>query len=262
MTLDDATVARLAALLDEAERERRAVPKITDQYPGMDWQDAYEIQYAVRARKEARGVRIAGLKMGLTSQAKMQQMGVSEPVFGFLTDYGRCTEGSVVDTGRFIHPRIEAEIALVTRRVLAGPGCHLATALAAIELVLPAVEIIDSRYEAFRFDLKSVIADNTSAAAYAVGEHKVRPEALDLPTLGVVMEKNGEIVQTGAGAAVMGHPAASLAALANMLASRGEHVPAGTLVLTGGITAAVGVAAGDHVLVRYQGLGTLGLSFG
>ena len=260
-TLDKATIEKLAEHLENAELNRQDVVKITDDHPDMDWEDAYDIQYAIRARKEARGTRIAGLKMGLTSHAKMKQMGVEQPVYGFLTDYGACPEGGEIDTGRFIHPRVEAEVAVVTNRTLRGPGCHVGAVLAAIEIVLPAVEIIDSRYRDFKFDLKSVVADNTSAAAYVVGGRSARPTELDLPTLGVVMEKNGEIVELGAGAAVLGHPAASVAMLANMMAARGEEIPAGTFIMTGGITAAVAVEAGDNINVRYQGLGSLGFRF-
>ena len=128
--------------------------------------DAYAIQHAIRASKIGAGVRIAGLKAGLTSQAKMKQMNVTEPVFGFLCDYGAYPDGGEVPMDRFIAPRIEAEIAFVTHTELAGPGCHLAQVLAATEFVLPAVEILDSRYENFRFDLVSVVADNTSAAGF------------------------------------------------------------------------------------------------
>ena len=262
MTLDEQTIAKLAEHVENAELNRTPIVKITDEHPDMDWEDAYAIQWAIRARKEARGTRIAGLKMGLTSRAKMKQMGVEQPVYGFLTDYGACPEGGEIETDRFIHPRIEAEVAIITKAPLRGPGCHIGAVLAATDIGLPAVAIIDSRYENFRFDLKSVVADNTSAAGYVVGGRSARPTDLDMPTLGVVMEKNGEIVELGAGAAVLGHPAASVAMLANMLAARGEEIPAGTFIMTGGITAAVAVEAGDTINVRYQDLGSLGFRFG
>jgi 2-oxo-3-hexenedioate decarboxylase len=261
MTLDGAEIGRLAAHLETAELERKPVAKITDQHPDMDWDDAYAVQYAIRRRKLGRGVRLAGLKMGLTSRAKMKQMGVEQPVYGFLCDYGAHPDSADIDASRFIHPRIEAEVAVVTKRALRGPGCHIGQALAAIDFVLPAVEIIDSRYENFRFDLKSVIADNTSAAGFVTGGRNADPDAVDLRAMGVVLEKNGAVVEVGAGAAVLGHPAASLAMLANMLAAREEEIPAGTFVMTGGITAAVEVGAGDNVNVRYQGLGSLTMRF-
>ncbi|AGW90000.1 4-oxalocrotonate decarboxylase [Ralstonia pickettii DTP0602] len=261
MNLTQETIASLAELLENAELQREAVPKITDDHPDMDWDDAYAIQDAIRARKEGRGTRIAGLKMGLASFAKMRQMGVSEPVYGFLTDYGACMDGAAIDTGTLIHPKIEAEIAFVLKAPLKGPGCHIGDVLAATDFVVPAVEVIDSRYENFRFDLKSVIADNTSSARFVVGGSHRSAQGLDLKNLGVVLEKNGEVVATAAGAAVLGHPANSVAMLANMLGARGRELPAGTFIMTGGVTEAIAVAAGDNITVRYQHLGTVSMRF-
>ncbi|MEM5386756.1 2-oxo-3-hexenedioate decarboxylase [Paraburkholderia phymatum] len=261
MTLNDATIERLAARLDDAELHRNAIVKITDEHPELDWADAYAIQDSLRERKAARGMKLAGLKMGLTSHAKMRQMGVTDPVYGFLTDYGACMDGAAIDTSSLIHPKVEAEIAFVTSRELTGPGCHIGAVLAATDFVLPAVEVIDSRYENFRFDLKSVIADNTSAARYVIGGRHRSAQGIDLKNLGVVMEKNGEIVATASGAAVLGHPAASVAMLANMLGARGQSIPAGTLILTGGVTEAIAVNAGDVVTVRFQHLGCVSMRF-
>lgn len=259
MALAPDIIARLAEHLDTAERERREVTKITDDYPEMDWDDAYAIQAGIRARQAARGIAMAGYKAGLTSQAKMRQMGVAEPVFGFLTDVGLIPDGGEIDTATLIHPKVEAEIAFVLKHPLSGPGCHVGAVLAATDFVLPAVEVIDSRYKDFRFDLKSVIADNTSAARWITGGIATPVAGLDLRTLGVVLEKNGEVVETAAGAAVLGHPAQSVAALANMLGRRGESLPAGAFIMTGGVTPAVAVAAGDSVTVHYQALGSLSM---
>ncbi|MEL7937741.1 2-oxo-3-hexenedioate decarboxylase [Pseudomonas delhiensis] len=261
MALDPSTIKELALHLEGAERDVRAVHKITDDFPGMDWEDAYAIQDAIRELKQASGVRIAGLKMGLTSHAKMRQMGVVEPIHGFVTDYGAVAEGGEIDTRALIHPKVEAEIAFVTRRALSGPGCHVGSVLAATDFVLPAVEVIDSRYENFRFDLKSVIADNTSSARYVLGACPLHPRGIDLKHLGVVMERNGRIVATASAAAVLGHPAQSVAMLANMLGARGREIPAGTLILTGGVTEAVAVQAGDNVNVRFQHLGSVSMRF-
>ena len=260
-TLSTDIVKQLAEHLENAELNARDVVKITDEYPDMDWEDAYNIQWAIRQRKLDRGHRIVGLKMGLTSWAKMKQMGVETPIYAFLADYFSVADGAEIKTAELIHPKVEAEIAVTTSQELRGPGCHIADVMAAIGCVLPAVEIIDSRYEKFRFDLKSVIADNASSSRFVTGGRMRRPNELDLKTLGVVMEKNGEVVELGAGAAVLGHPAASVAMLANMLAERDEVIPAGSFIMTGGITAAVSVEAGDTVCVRYQDLGTVNLSF-
>ena len=261
MTLDQATITMLAARLEKAERKRQPLTKITDEYPSLDWDDAYAIQDAIRVAKQAAGVRIAGLKCGLTSQAKMKQMNVTEPVFGFLCDYGAYPDGGEVPFDKFIAPRIEAEVAFVTHTTLAGPGCHIAQVLAATEFVLPAVEILDSRYRDFKFDLISVVADNTSAAGFVTGGRARCLNELDLPTLGLVVEKNGRIVELAAAAAVLGHPAASVAMLANNLARRGQVIPAGTFIMTGGITAAIGIEKGDAISVRFQDLGSISLRF-
>ncbi|SKC83568.1 4-oxalocrotonate decarboxylase [Burkholderia sp. CF099] len=261
MNLDKSTIAYLAEKLESAEIERREVTKITQEFPELDWEDAYAIQDEIRRRKEERGVRIVGYKMGLTSHAKMRQMGVAEPVRGFLTDYGYCFDGSSISTKDLIHPKVEAEIAFVLKRPLKGPGCTIADVLAATDFVIPAVEVIDSRYLDFKFDVKSVIADNTSAAKFVVGGAHKSVDGLDLKTLGVVLEKNGEVVATAAGAAVLGHPAHSVAMLANMLAHREEELPAGAFIMTGGVTEAIPVEAGDSIAVRYQSLGSLSMRF-
>jgi len=259
MALAPEIIAELARYLDTAEMERREVTKITDQHPEMDWDDAYAIQTALRQRHQARGIGMAGYKAGLTSHAKMKQMGVSDPVFGFLTDVGMIPDGGEIDTATLIHPKVEAEIAFVLKRELSGPGCHIGAVLAATDFVVPAVEVIDSRYKDFRFDLKSVIADNTSAARWITGGVATSVTGLDLRNLGIVLEKNGEVIDTASGAAVLGHPAQSVAMLANMLGRRGGSLPAGAFIMTGGATAAVAVEAGDTVTVRYQSLGSLSM---
>jgi 2-oxo-3-hexenedioate decarboxylase len=261
MKLDKNTITQLAEHLETAELQARDVTKITDDHPDMDWDDAYAIQDEIRRRKEARGQKTVGLKCGLTSHDKMKQMGVDTPVFGFVSDYMACAEGSGIKTSELIHPKVEAEICIVTKAALRGPGCHVGAVMAAIDFVIPGVEIIDSRYRDFKFDLKSVIADNTSASRFVVGGRARNVKELDLRTLGVVMEKNGEIVAMAAGAAVMGHPAAAVAALANHLGARGQEIPAGSFIMTGGVTEAIAVQAGDSVNVRFQDLGSVGMRF-
>lgn len=261
MKLDTHTIAGLAEHLETCELQARDTPKITDEHPGMDWDDAYAIQDEILRRKLSRGARLIGLKAGLTSHAKMKQMGVDTPVFGFLVDSFSVPEGAQVNTSELIHPKVEPEIAFVLKRALAGPGCHIGAVLAATDFVLPGIEVIDSRYRDFKFDLKSVVADNTSAARFVVGGRALRPDQLDLRTLGVVMEKNGDVVSLGAGAAVLSHPAAAVAMLANHLGRRGQEIPAGAVILSGGVTEAVSVEAGDHVCLRVQNLGSVSLRF-
>ncbi|MEZ5658173.1 MAG: 2-oxo-3-hexenedioate decarboxylase [Burkholderiaceae bacterium] len=261
MNLDKTTIERLAEHLENCQLEARDTTRISDEYPQMDWDDAYAIQAEILRRKLARGERLVGLKCGLTSHAKMKQMGVDTPCFGFMTDSFNVTDGGDVRFAELIHPKVEPEICFLLKRELSGPGCHIGAVLAATDCIMPGIEVIDSRYRDFKFDLKSVIADNTSAVKYVVGGQAVRPDGLDLRTLGMVFEKNGEIATLGAGAAVLGHPAAALAMLANHLGRRGASIPAGTLILSGAMSEAVTVAAGDHVTLRVQHLGSTSLRF-
>lgn len=259
--LNNEQIAGLAEHLETAQLERFDVTKVTDDYPDMDFRDAYAVQKLIQQRKQERGDRLVGYKMGLTSRAKMQQMGVDSPVYGFLMSSFECQESSAVPVDRFIHPRVEAEIAFVLKEELQGPGCTVARVLAATDFVMPAIEIIDSRYRDFKFDLVSVIADNASSSGFVTGSTVAGVEGLDMRTLGVVLEINGEPMEVGAGAAVLGHPANSIAQLVNMLAETGESLPAGSLVLSGAITAALPVKAGDCATVRAHGLGSATVRF-
>ena len=261
MKLDQATIAKLAEHLENCELNAQDTPKITEDHPDMDWEDAYAIQDEIKRRKLARGARIVGLKAGLTSRAKMKQMGVEMPVFGFLADYFTVQDGGEVKVSELIHPKVEPEIVFVTKAPLKGPGCHVAAVMAAVDFVLPAVEIIDSRYRDFKFDLKSVIADNTSSSRFVIGGNMRNLDELDLRTLGVVLEINGEIKAMAAGAAVLGHPLAAVAMLANHLGARGQEIPAGTFIMTGGVTEAIAVNPGDNVNVRFQDLGSVSMRF-
>jgi len=261
MALNRKTIEQLAEHVENAELQARDITKITDDFPEMSWEDAYDVQDEIRRRKEARGNRTVGRKAGLTSHAKMKQMGVATPVFGFVSDYMSCPDGGDIAVRELIHPKVEAEICVVTKAPLRGPGCHLGAVLAAVDFIVPGVEVIDSRYRDFKFDLKSVIADNTSAARFVIGGRPRNAEELDLRTLGVVLEKNGQIAAMAAGAAVLGNPLAAVCMLANHLGTRGAELPAGSFVMTGGITEAIPVAAGDSVAVRFQDLGTVSLRF-
>jgi len=260
VALPASVISELATVVDDARRTATEIVKLTDGQPGMDLTDAYAVQAELARRWQGDGRRLTGYKGGLTSKAKMVQMGLDTPVFGVLMSDTCVPDGEVVDMTQLIHPKVEAEIAFVTSRELSG-DVSIDEVLAATDFVMPAIEVIDSRYKDFKFDIQSVVADNTSAARYVVGGSQRRPEGLDLRLLGVVMELNGEVVGTAAGAAVMGHPAASVVALVKWLADDGKALPEGSLVMTGGVTEAVAVNRGDHVSARVQHLGTVGVRF-
>lgn len=261
ITLNPEDVIRLTERVEGAQTRGHAIPRLTEEYPAMTLDDGYAVQSALRARYIARGHKLIGWKAGLTSRAKMVQMGVSVPSIGFLTDRMARAEGTDVSVKGLIHPRVECEVAFVTDKDLAGPGCTAADVIAATDFVLPAIEIIDSRFSGFKFDLESVVADNGSAALFVGGGRPRRIADLDLPTIGVVMEKNGEMMTFAAAAAVLGHPAEAVAMLVNILHDLGETLPAGSLVLSGGITEAIPVKPGDSVIARFQHLGSVSIRF-
>lgn len=260
-TLSRESIVRLCERVEGAQKRAYAIQKLTDEYPAMTIADGYAVQNELRRRFIAQGHKQVGWKIGLTSKAKMQQMGVDVPSIGFLTDRMARPENSAISVSDLVHPRVECEIAFVTKKTLTGPGCTVQDVLDATDYVLPAVEIIDSRFSGFKFDLASVVADNGSSARFVAGGRARYPADIDLRTLGVVLEKNGEIVAMGAAAAVLGHPAQAIALLVNVLAGLGETLPAGSFVMSGAITEAIAVQAGDNVIARFQDLGSVSMRF-
>lgn len=260
-TVSAALLQALTDRVDAAQTQARAMPKLTEDHPGLTLGDGYAVQLALRNRWVAAGRRQLGWKAGLTSKAKMDQMGVRVPTVGFLLADMARPDGSAVGTADLVHPRVECELAFVTKAPLSGPDLTREQVLAATHFVLPAIEIIDSRYAGFKFDLQSVVADNSSSARYVTGGRPCGPHDLDLDTLGVVLEKNGEVLATAATAAVMGHPADAVATVVRVLHELGESLPAGSLVLSGGVTEAFAVKPGDHVCARFQHLGSVGVRF-
>jgi len=246
----------IANYLVSAEEERREVPKVTESIkPDLSVEEAYLVQQEIVHRKLNEGRRIIGPKMGLTSFAKMKQMGIEEPIYGYVFDYMLIENGGKVSLSDVIHPKVEAEVAFVMGEDLEGPGITGAQVLAKTEYVLPALEIIDSRYENFQFTLPDVIADNASTSRVVFGTALRKPEKFELDLVGAILTINGEIKELGAGAAVLGHPAHSVAMLANMLARKGEKVRKGDVILTGGITAATKLNVGDIVTGKFDGFG-------
>ncbi len=261
ITLSREDIVRLCERVEGAQKGAYAIQKLTNEYPAMTIADGYAVQSELRRRFIAQGHKLVGWKAGLTSKAKMQQMGVSVPSIGFLTDRMARPENSAITTSDMVHPRVECEVAFVMKKTLRGPNCTREDVLAATDYVLPAVEVIDSRFSGFKFDLESVVADNGSSARFVGGGRPRYVEDIDLPTLGVVMEKNGEIVTLGAAAAVLGHPAEAIAMLVNILDELGEELPAGSFVMSGGITEAIPVKPGDSIVARFQELGSVSLRF-
>jgi 2-oxo-3-hexenedioate decarboxylase len=245
--IDDRVVA-----LRKAELSRTTIPKLTDAQPDLTVAAAYEIQRRLVGLRLDAGERLVGAKLGLTSAAKQYEMSVSEPIYGLLTDGMR----GEPDLARLIHPRAEPEIALILGRELRGPAT-VEEVLAATRAVAPAIEIIDSRYEGFRFRLADVVADNASAARFVLGEERPLADLPPLPLIGCVLTVGGAVHATAAGAAVMDDPALAAAWLVERLAERGEGLSPGSIVLTGGLTAAVTLERGVAVRAEFDRLGTV-----
>lgn len=258
--LDTRIIHALTDRVLQAQDNATPITKLTDDHPSMSIADGYAVQDELRQRWIARGDRCVGLKAGLTSKAKMLQMGVDVPSFGILMASFSRPENSAIDTRELVHPRVEAEIAFVMKDELRGE-VTVEQVIAATDYIIPAVEVIDSRYEKFKFDLVSVIADNGSSARYVAGGRPRDPREMDLRTIGVVIEKNGEIMALGASAAVLNHPANAIVMLVKHLADRGEVLPAGSYVMTGGITEAIAVQAGDCITARFQDMGSVSFRF-
>ena len=239
----------IAERLDTAQLTATAVTQLAEP---VELARAYEIQKASMQRRYGRGERRIGVKMGFTSRAKMVQMGIDEMIWGRLTDGMLVEDGGTLDFARFVHPRVEPEIAFLLKAAIPAKVTPLA-ALAAVAGIAPALEIIDSRYENFKFSLTDVVADNSSSSALVVGAWS-SPE-IDFSNLGMVMSIDGAVTQIGSSAAILGNPIRSLVAAARLAASAGEPLQAGDIVMAGGATAAEALSPGQHVRLEAQDIG-------
>ena len=221
--------------------------------------DAYAVQRALTERRQGRGERVIGAKMGFTSRAKMLQMGVEAMIWGRLTDAMLVDDGGEVDLSAYIHPRVEPELAFLVGKRLSG-RVSMMDGQAGVEAVAPAMVIIYSRYQAFRFSLPDVVADNTSAAGLVVGAW--RRAGVDFANNGMVMSIDGRVVQVGSSAAILGHPLRALVAAAALAAASGEALEPGDILLAGAATAAEPLRPGAHILVEAQYLGQAAFTVG
>lgn len=253
-------VEQLAAKLIEAADNRTGIEALTASAGDLDIETAYAVQDALIAERVRRGSTVVGAKLGLTSVAKQKQMNVDEPIYGWLTSDMVIDVGQPLRVGRFIQPRCEPEIAFLLGEDLRGEQVTAAHVLAATEAVFPAVDVLDSRFSGYAFTLPDVAADNASGAGFLVGGQGTDPSGIDLRLTGVVLTKNGELIATATGAEVLGHPAASVAWLVRRLAARGRGLRAGEIVLSGALTAAVAVSAGDVVAAHFDRLGSVELA--
>ncbi|MBA2933565.1 fumarylacetoacetate hydrolase family protein [Sphingomonas sp. CGMCC 1.13654] len=242
-------IADLAARLDGAARNATATPQLVER---LNVEDAYAVQAQSMALRYTRGERRIGIKMGMTSRAKMAQMGIQDLLWGRLTDAMLVEDGGSIDFPAFVHPRVEPEVAFLLAAPL-GETITPMAARAALAGVAPALEIIDSRYENFKFSLTDVIADNSSSSAFVTGAWA--DPSTDLSNLGLILQIDGQARQIGSTASILGNPIRSLVAAARLAARAGEPLQAGDVVMAGGATAAEPLAPGQHVRLEMQRLG-------
>jgi 2-oxopent-4-enoate/cis-2-oxohex-4-enoate hydratase len=249
------------AELYSALRERRVVPPLFARDPALSVDDAYAISRNILARRLKDGERVVGKKIGVTSKAVQDMLGVHQPDFGFLTDRMR-VEGEIdIGTHGLIQPRAEAEIAFILNRDLAGPGIGPGDVLAATASIAPCFEIVDSRIGDWQIGIIDTIADNASCGVFALGEARVDPRGLDLPSLRVTVSKNGCPLSEGLGAAVQGSPLQAVAWLANTLGAYGVTLNAGDIILSGSLVPLEPAKAGDYFEMQLEGVGACAIRF-
>jgi 2-oxopent-4-enoate/cis-2-oxohex-4-enoate hydratase len=260
--MDPDTLRSCGDELYEALRGQFTVAPLTDRYPELSLEDAYAVSRQLLARRLADGETVVGKKIGVTSRAVQLMLNVHQPDFGFLTDAMVFNSGDDLPiSDLLIQPRAEGEIAFMLKRDLSGPGVTCADVAAATEGVMPCFEIVDSRIEDWKISIQDTVADNASCGLFVLGNALVPLDRVDLATCGMVLEKNGEIVATGAGAAALGSPLNAVAWLANTLGGFGIGLSAGEVILSGSLAALVSVKPGDSMSMRIGGIGGASVRF-
>lgn len=251
----------LAAELAQAERSRVPISPLTAAQPGIDVVDAYEIQLINIRQRIAEGARVVGHKVGLSSEAMQQMMGVDEPDYGHLLNEMQVFEDKPVKASNYLYPRVEVEVAFILAEDLPGADCTEEDVLAATEAFAPAIELIDSRISDWKIKLCDTIADNASSAGFVLGKKRVKPGDIDIKNIDAALTKNGEVVAQGRSDAVLGNPVTAVAWLARKVESFGVRLKAGDIVLPGTATRAIDVHAGDDCVAEFAGLGSVRLVF-
>jgi 2-keto-4-pentenoate hydratase len=256
--LTDADRSALADRLLAAERDRTPTAPLTEAHPDLSAADAYEIQLHNIRRRDAP---VVGHKVGLSSLAMQQMMGVDEPDYGHLLADMRLFEDVPVDAGRYCYPRVEIEVAFLLGADLPGYGCTERDVLAATEAFAPAIELIDSRIVDWRISLADTVADNASSAGFVIGRDRVPPDAIDIRGIDATLSRGDDVVASGRSDAVLGNPVTAVAWLARTVARFGVRLRAGQLVLPGACARAVDVRPGDTFRASFSGLGAVALTF-
>jgi 2-keto-4-pentenoate hydratase len=262
MTLTAEEREAAAAALRQAESSTRPIPPLIEDYPDIDVVDAYEIQLAnIRRRLADTGGMVLGHKVGLSSKAMQEMMGVDEPDYGHLLADMLQFEDTPVVASRYLQPRVEVEVGFVLGADLPGEGCTVDDVLRATEYVVPAIELIDSRIADWKIGLCDTIADNASSAGFVLGQARVSPADVDVKTIDAVLTRNGEVIAEGRSDAVLGNPVTAVAWLSRKVESFGVRLREGDIVLPGSCTRAIDARAGDEFVADFTGLGSVRLSF-
>ncbi|AXT84304.1 2-keto-4-pentenoate hydratase [Aeromicrobium sp. A1-2] len=260
MLSDDVRQA-VASTLASAERDRVPVSPLRDTWPDLDVVDSYSIQLLNIADRLAAGATVHGHKVGLSSKAMQEMMGVDEPDYGHLLSDMQVFSDVPLSVGRYCMPRVEVEVAFVLGRTLPGEGCTEADVLDATDYVTASIELIDSRITNWDIKIADTIADNASSAGYVLGSARIDPAGLDLTTIEAKLLCNGEEVAAGRSDAVLGNPVTAVAWLARKVASFGVTLDAGHVILPGSVHRAIDARAGDNFEAVFTDLGSVQLSF-
>ncbi len=259
--MDKTRITQLGDELYQALTARSVVEPLTNRHPEITIENAYHIQQRMIERRMQAGEKIIGKKIGVTSQAVMNMLNVYQPDFGYMLDGMIYNEGQSIDMSTLIQPKAEGEIAFILKKDLMGPGVSNADVLAATECVMPCFEIVDSRIRDWKIKIQDTVADNASCGVFVLGDHAVDPRKIDLALCGMVLERNGEIIATGAGAAALGSPVNAVTWLANKMGSLGIPLKAGEVILSGALAAMFPAKAGDNFRVSIGGLGCCSVRF-
>jgi 2-oxopent-4-enoate/cis-2-oxohex-4-enoate hydratase len=259
--MENNLITHLGDELYQALMTREVLDPLTNRYPDITIENAYRIQQRIIERREQAGEAIIGKKIGVTSQAVMNMLGVYQPDFGYLLDGMIYNEGEAIDIHTLIQPKAEGEIAFLLKKDLMGPGVSNADVLAATECVMPCFEIVDSRIRDWKIRIQDTVADNASCGVFVLGDRAVDPRKIDLSLCGMVLERNGDIIATGSGAAALGSPVNAVAWLANTLGRLGIPLKAGEVILSGALAAMFPAKAGDSFRVSIGGLGNCSVRF-
>ena len=259
--MDTTTRHRHGDELYHAFLERCTVAPLTERIPGITIEDAYAIQQRLVQRRVDAGETVVGKKIGVTSKVVMDMLGVTQPDFGVLLSGMVCNEGEAVEFGKLIAPKAEAEVAFLLGRDLTGPGVTAADVLRATDCVMPCFEIVDSRIKDWKIKIQDTVAYNASCGVFTLGATRRSPRAFDLALAGMVLEKNGEVINTSCGASVQGSPVNAVAWLANMLGTLGMGLKAGDVILSGSQSPLIPVAKGDSFRCSVGGLGSTSVRF-